>query len=75
MAKPLAKQPVAKKRRVLYRCIAETSIVAIKHERSRRFGPGQIVDLEELIGKGYVRSGTFEAIDDSMPSAPREKSK
>ncbi len=74
MAKRLPKQRVApkpvvaQKPRVLYLCIAETTVISTKHECSGRFGPGQIVDLEGLIGgklklRSEVRQGTFKAIE------------
>lgn len=79
MDKPLPKKPLAKKQPVLHRCIAETSVLSVRWNYSRRFGPGQIVDLEESIGDGklhnIVKPGTFKPIEDSIPSAPREKSK
>jgi len=38
--------------KTLYRCIAENTTRGNRIEHSRRFGPGQIVDLDEEIGKG-----------------------
>lgn len=70
MAEPLPKP------RVLYRCIAENTVVAPKHEYSRAFGPGQIVDLEESIGddlklRDEVRPGTFKAIEPRTPEGDK----
>ncbi len=69
MAKKVSGEPrAAKQNKVLYRCITENAITATSHEYSRRFGPGQIVDLDEALGDGSklrdnVRKGTFEMID------------
>lgn len=38
--------------RTLYRCIAENSVYVKTFEYGCRFGPGQIVDLDEEIGNG-----------------------
>jgi len=51
----------------LYRCIAENTLQITRHECGRRFGPGQIVDLDESIGKGlklreHVRHACWEPI-------------
>ena len=63
-----ADQPtVVKTEKVLYRCIAENSIYIRDREYGRRFGPGQIVDLDAPTGKGFtlrehVRLGCFAPI-------------
>ena len=54
-APPLAKRfpPVAKTEKVLYLCVAENSVCVKAIEYGRRFGPGQIVDLDgEILSDG-----------------------
>ncbi len=69
LKKRVAPKPVvAPKPRLLYRCIAENTVQVPAIEYSRRFGPGQIVDLEELIGgkvklRDVIRPGTFRMIE------------
>jgi len=53
--------------KTLYRCIAENSCTVKTLEYGRRFGPGQIVDLDELIPNGselrrYVKLTCFAPI-------------
>ena len=66
--KPTREPRVSKPKKTLHRCLVENSVVAPAHEYGRRFGPGQVVDLEESIGDGLklrdvVRDGCFEEID------------
>ena len=51
----------------LYLCVAENSVCVKSLEFGRRFGRGQIVDLDEKIGKGsslrdHVRQNCFKPI-------------
>ena len=55
-----------------------TAVQVSAIEYSRRFGPGQIVDFEELIGDGLtlgesVRPGAFEVIKDSKSIGEERK--
>jgi len=52
---------------MLYLCVAENSACVKSLEFGRRFGRGQIVDLDETIGKGsrlrdHVRQNCFKPI-------------
>lgn len=52
---------------MLARCRAEVSVLSLRLEYSRRFGPGELVDLEEEIAPGVrlrtlVREDCFEEL-------------
>lgn len=60
-------ETAVEKKPTLYRCIAENTVQIRALEYSRRFGPGQIVDLDEDVSNGsklrdYVKYSCFEPI-------------
>ena len=70
MGKKTPVESRAAKRKTLYRCVADNTVLSTEHEYSRRFGPGQIVDLDEPIGGGLklrdvVRDGCFVPLEES----------